>query len=283
MRNHLLNKPREEGKYYTYGMPDMENFLKMRGGYDLGKGFESEENSATVVFFKVFMPCCGSYTNYSEKYHEELITDIYSPSQEGFVLIELMNNYGKWTEKSKELYGNTNAEDSEEEVQKNQQETSEKIDDSTDSNVKYTSRGTLYTNSRFCVSMDGWSEDGMMKYNKLCHLAEKDRANDHGKEFETLFRNEEKKKRNVKSDQRVINEEDYIRPYNNLEDELDDDSSDDDDNDDDEDDEDDEHIATSFESNNKRINLLNGASERRQHWNEDVMNKQYQDVHQTEV
>ena len=79
MRNHLLNKPREEGKYYTYGMPDMENFLKMRGGYDLGKGFESEENSATVVFFKVFMPCCGSYTNYSEKYHEKLILDIYSP------------------------------------------------------------------------------------------------------------------------------------------------------------------------------------------------------------
>ena len=105
-----------------------------------------------------------------------------------------MNNYGKWTEKSKELYGNTNAGDSEEEVQDNQQETSEKIDDSTDSNVKYTSRWTLYTNSKFCVFMDGWSEDGMMKYNNLCHLAEKDRANDHGKEFETLFRNEEKKK-----------------------------------------------------------------------------------------
>ena len=53
MRNQLLNKTRQEGKYYTYGMPDMESFLKMRSGYELAKGFKSEENSTTVVFFQI--------------------------------------------------------------------------------------------------------------------------------------------------------------------------------------------------------------------------------------
>ena len=28
--------------------------------------------------------------------------------------------------------------------------------------------GTLYTNSRFYSSMDGWSKQGMIEYNKLC-------------------------------------------------------------------------------------------------------------------
>ena len=261
MRNQLLNKARQEGKYYTYGMPDIESFCKMRSGYNAEKGFEHEDNSTTTIFYKLFMPCCGSHTNYEDKHHDKLLSEIYSPSQEGFILIELMNNYGKWSKKAKELYEKDNTEDIEKEVtreaqqetvtqeeqqetvtQEEQQETPDKIEVATTNKVEYTSRGTLYTNSRFVVSMDGWSEAGMRKYNKLCEMAVNDRNTEKGKEFETLFRNEEKRKRNINRDECVVNEEDYIKPYNNLVDEIDDDSSDDEEVDEiDEDDEDDEY------------------------------------------
>ena len=160
MRHSLLNREFEKGNYYTYGMPKMDRFLLLRKGYDHSKHYDDSDNFATIIFYKLFMPCCGTFANYADKHHKEYLSDIYSPSQEGFVLIELMNNYDKWTEKATELYkrndnvvnSNTNTnqdtESSSEEENQNIQK-KEILEEG-----KFTAQGTLYTNSRYCVSMD---------------------------------------------------------------------------------------------------------------------------------
>ena len=101
MRHQLLSKKYVEGNYYTYGMPHIEDFMKLRHGYKNSHEFDDVNNSSSVIFFKLFMPCCGTNVNYADKEHQELLSDIYTPSQEGFVLIELKNNYNKWIARAK--------------------------------------------------------------------------------------------------------------------------------------------------------------------------------------
>ena len=233
MRNELLMKDWEHGNYYTYGMPEIDKFLKLRSDYDFSKEIEANDNCAVLIFFKIFMPCCGTHANYSDKIHQELLSNIYSPSQEGYVLIELMNNYDKWIEKAKDLY-EKNDKGGDEETQEvlNQEDKLEDEEENKTKEEKYTSRGTLYINSRFCVSMDGWSEEGIRKYNKLCNISEQDRTTETGSAFEKLFKDEEMKKWDEKGE-RVFSEEYFVQPYNNLVYASDDDSSDEDDDDDD--------------------------------------------------
>ena len=242
MRHSLLNKEFEKGNYYTYGMPEMDRFLQLRKGYNHSKHYDDSENFATIIFYKLFMPCCGTFANYADKHHKEYLSDIYSTSQEGFVLIELMNNYDKWTEKARELYkrndivenpdtSNTNQDtesSSEEEIQNK-----EKNDIREEG--KFTAQGTLYTNSRYCVSMDGWSEAGIRKYNSLCKLAEDDRSGEHCRVFEILFKKKESESKVLK-EQAIFKQEDFVQPYNNLISNSDDESSDSSDDDDDNDD-----------------------------------------------
>ena len=303
MRNQVLNKRKEIGNYSTYGMPTIEQLSCLRNAYIPEKGFDDLENIAPVIFFKLFMPCCGSNLNYNDKHHEKLLSDIYTPSQEGFVLIELINNYAKWTNAAQNLYEtNKIPEDTEknkkyqekdddhksieeEDTEKNKkpqekdtehktinvEEIEEKDSDKNKKSEedqqavekrseqeeckkgKVTSRGTLYTNSRFCVSMDGWSEDGIKHYNKLCKLAERDRLSEKGKLFEKKFKTEETKKRQDRGGRVVINEDDYIKPYNNL---AFSDDDDDDDSDADSDDEmvDDDEMADEDEGEPEKCN-----------------------------
>ena len=233
MRNEILRKDWEQGNYYTYGMPQMDKFLKLRSDYDFSKEIEANDNCAVLIFFKLFMPCCGTHANYSDKNHQELLSNIYSPSQEGYVLIELMNNYDKWIEKAKELYekNDKGGDEGNQEVLNQEDKLDHEEKDMTKGG-KYTARGTLFTNSKFCVSMDGWSEDGIRKYNNLCTEAEQDRKSESGITFEKIFKDKEIKKRE-KTGERVFSEEIFIQPYNNLIYASDDDSSDEDDDDDD--------------------------------------------------
>ena len=99
---------------------------------------------------------------------------------------------------------------------------------------KFTPQGTLYTNSRYCVSMNGWSEAGILKYNSLCKLAEDDRSLEHCRVFETLFKKKESESKVLK-EQAIFKQEDFVQPYNNLISSSDDESSDDDSFDDDDD------------------------------------------------
>ena len=89
------------------------------------------------------MPCCGTYANYADKTHQELLSKIYSPSQEGYVLIELMNNYDKWIEKDKDQY-EKNDKGGDEETQEvlNQEDKLEDEEENKTKEEKYTARGT---------------------------------------------------------------------------------------------------------------------------------------------
>ena len=80
--------------------------------------------------------------------------------------------------------------------------------------------------------MDGWSEEGIRKYNKLCNISDHDRKTETGSAFEELLKDEETTKR-AEAGERVFSEEDSIQPYNKLVYASDDDSSDEDDDDDD--------------------------------------------------
>ena len=310
MRHQLLSKNYSQGNYYTYGMPKMEEFLKLRNGYNNLYEFDDVKNAASVIFFKVLMPSCGTHANYADKEHQELLSDIYSPSQEGFVLIELMNNYDKWMERAKELYEKNELDEDEEcgggdednieatvedddpeemeypeetedpediekqihkkkntEGHKQSRERGELGDKSVCENneedeigtqvteKKHTKVGTLYTNSRFCVSMDGWSEAGMRKYNELCLRAEKDRESEQGKLFDKLYLDLAKISRIHKAE-RVFNKEEFIQPYNNLDDGTDEDSSDEEN--DETDDENEDHISdTNGDEENEEMGYRN--------------------------
>ena len=78
--------------------------------------------------------------------------------------------------------------------------------------------------------MDGWSESGIRIYNGMCKQAEKDRTTEHGILFEKIYLRRAQKDKE-KKDERVFNEESFVKPYNNLEDDSDEDSSDDEDDD----------------------------------------------------
>ena len=251
MRHQLLNKEFERGNYFTYGMPEMNEFLQLRKGYDHSKHYDDSANSATIIFYKLFMPCCGTFANYADKHHKEYLSEIYSPSQEGYVLIELENNYDKWSEKAIDLYKRNDDKDKEETCEQ-EVEDGEKHEVTEETEEKKTAQGTLYTNSRYCVSMDGWSEAGIRKYNSLCRLAEEDRRGEHCKLFESLFKKEESEARFVKEEP-VFNEEEFIQPYNNLMNDSSDEDSDDDSSDDD-DDNDEEKMEEEHNVNGKEGN-----------------------------
>ena len=73
----------------------------------------------------------------------------------------------------------------------NQEDKLENEEENKTKEEKYISRGTLYTNSRFCVFTDGWSEESIRKYNKLCNIAEQDRKT----ETDSAFENSSKTRR----------------------------------------------------------------------------------------
>ena len=86
-----------------------------------------------------------------------------------------MNNYDKWIEKAKELYKkNDKGGDERNQEVLNQEDKLDHEEKDKTKGGKYTTRGTLYTNSKLCVSMYGWSEEGIRKCNKLCNIAKQD-------------------------------------------------------------------------------------------------------------
>ena len=161
MRNVLLNKDKKIDDFYMYVMPSIESLLELRNGYNPGEDFHSEATSGTVILYKIFMPCLGAIVNYSDKHHKQLLSNIYSTSQEGFILIELINNYDKWKLSAEKLYAR-NLPSEEAEDTDGMVIGTEDIENNPEKDTKQTtSRGTLYTNSRFCSFMDGWSEGGI--------------------------------------------------------------------------------------------------------------------------
>ncbi len=75
----------------------------------------------------------------------------------------------------------------------------------------------MYTETKYHKSIDGWSQEGISKYNRLCHLA----ANDHqetalGQLFEQRFIEMIKLERGLITDQSQEFEQQLTMSYNDL-------------------------------------------------------------------
>ena len=100
-----------------------------------------------------------------------------APSLECYVLIELKYNYEKWVKQANDEINNCN-------------------------NRKYVSKGsqgnekddqhgsrkmTLYTETKYHKSIDGWNQEDMNEYNCLCWLVANDQETEVGKLFQNFF------------------------------------------------------------------------------------------------
>ena len=115
-------------------------------------------NKAVIVFFRLYLPCAGSKINSTRQIMVKSISNMFTVSQEGYVLIELINNWDIWLFLARKLH--------------------DPIFDKEEQKHHILMKVPRYTNSRFYSSMDGWSADGILKYNELCKSIAKERASD---------------------------------------------------------------------------------------------------------
>ena len=113
-------------------------------------------NKAAIVFFRLFLPCAGSKINSTRQMLVKNVSKIFTVSQEGYVLLELINNWDRWTFLARKAH--------------------DPLFDKEEQKKHDLMKVPRYTNSRFYSSMDGWSADGIMKYNELCNNIDKGRS-----------------------------------------------------------------------------------------------------------
>ena len=191
----------------TYGMPTIEEFTKMRSSYDKDKDIRSLDNKSTFLFYSYLLPSVGSVRIYANNMHKHTVSKIFSPSLEGYVLIELKNNYEKWTKQAHDEINNT--------TNKNRN-VSEVTTNSEDNTSLSTCKLTLYTETKYYKSMDGWSQEGMAEYNRLCYLVAKDRKTELGKLFEEELLSMIKMERGLVAMVAHDDEQQFTVPYNDL-------------------------------------------------------------------
>ena len=188
-------KTKFDGKnVYTYGLLSLEDLLNLRSRFDEEKT-DIMTNKAAIVFFRLFLPCAGSKINSTRQMMVKSISNVFTFSQEGYFLIELINNWDRWMF----LAWKTHDPTFDEEEQK-----------------KYIlMKVPRYTNSRFYSSMDGWSADGILKYNELCNSIAKERASGNRcNSMESWFRNWIQNLNDDKSDdQKKAMDEVRVNPY----------------------------------------------------------------------
>ena len=87
-------------------MPSIEEFIAMRGSYTKDKDIRSLENKSCFLFYSYFLPSVGSVRIYANNMHKHTVSKIFSPSLEGYILIEIKNNYDKWTKQAQDEINN---------------------------------------------------------------------------------------------------------------------------------------------------------------------------------
>lgn len=200
----------------TYGMPELEDMQKLRKAFNHQQKVYSIYNNAPLVFYRLFLPCVGSVKQFQKRLHQEKISDIYTVSQEGYVLLELTNNYTVWMTDALKKYKHPDEIVRDERARYQEKHSSGSVDDGTTVRQSgNTGRGTLWTHSRYYNTMDGWSETGMQNYNKFCRKIKNDRQEQHGQEFENKLLKQMKADKNIgnckQSDQSA-----FVQPYNDL-------------------------------------------------------------------
>ena len=196
----LTGEKFDKNNILTYGLPTQKGLIKMRTSVDISPAYdENGEEILTmyqkwaVVFYQLLMPCVGSRRGIISKLHYKKLSNIYTTSQEGYVLLELKNNWDKWTHLARKKFD------------KNYE-----FDKFEEKDVLT----TLYTNSRFYSSMDGWSKEGMIEYNKLCSNVRDEKLLEKNSHFEDWFYGVMQEKQNESSVEREkIMNESRIVPY----------------------------------------------------------------------
>ena len=171
MKEQLNRTPFDERNILTYVMPSFEDFLKLRSGFEK-KVNDTKRNRAPIIFYKLFMVCVGSKRDNTKKLPIKKISEIFTPSQEGYVLLELKNNWERWVHLAVKKYSQDD-------------QSNNKDDDKEDS--ASTRLPALYTNKKYHNFLDGWSEEGISQYNEYCSMVKADRNLQIGQIFEEYF------------------------------------------------------------------------------------------------
>ena len=187
-------------------MPTIDEFMAMRSSYNQEKGIRTLDNKSSFLLYYYFLPCVGSVRIYSNNMHKHKISKIFSPSLEGYVLIELKNNYEKWVKQAKDEINNC----------KNRKYVSKGSQGNEKEDQQGSCKMTLYTETKYHKSIDGWNQEGMNEYNHLCRLAANDRETEVGKLFEDHFIEMIKRERGLVPDQSQADAEQLTMPYNDL-------------------------------------------------------------------
>ena len=203
-------------------MPELQDLQMMRKGFDHNKSMYDIQNRAPLMLYGVFLPCVGSVKEFHKKFHHQKLSDIYSVSQEGYVLLELSNNYTVWMTDAlwKFKHPDEIAREEPPEYHVPSASTSTVGDNTT---IKTSgrgasrrgARGTKWTHSRYYTTMDGWSEEGMKNYNEFCSGVKKDRREPNGILFEDKFLQQMQKDKNIGHSKRQ-EEDNFVQPYNDL-------------------------------------------------------------------
>ena len=61
----------------TYGVPSIEDFIKMRGSYNQDKDIRTPENKTCFLFYSYFLPSVGSVRIYANNMHKHKISKIF--------------------------------------------------------------------------------------------------------------------------------------------------------------------------------------------------------------
>ena len=216
IREKCLKTSFDKSNLLTYGLPKIEELQKLRSGFIPEASLYSITNRGPLLFYKVFLPCVGSIKEFGKKMCHQLLRDMFTVSQEGYVLLELTNNYDVWKLSAMKKYAHpADLERDEPEMFGKEKEQGSSYEGDDASTVRRGGRGTKWTHSRYYTTMDGWSEDGMKNYNRFCSNVAKDRKSESGLLFEEKFlqqMRDDKKIGSFRSPQDAL----FIQPYNDL-------------------------------------------------------------------
>ena len=106
IRKKFLRTSFEQSNLNTYGMPPLSDFKSLRAGFDHNEPVYSLQKRAPLFFYKLFLPCVGSIKTCEKEVHQKLLREVYSVSQEGYVLLELDNNNIVWMKNALNRYKN---------------------------------------------------------------------------------------------------------------------------------------------------------------------------------
>jgi len=192
-------------------MPSIEEFIAMRGSYTKDKDIRSLENKSCFLFYSYFLPSVGSVRIYANNMHKHTVSKIFSPSLEGYILIEIKNNYDKWTKQAQDEINNADKRNRNHQSQDNNNE-----DNTTRLTNNKSCKLTLYTETKYYRSLDGWSQEGMTEYNRLCHLAANDQKSETGKLFEKDLLSMIKTEKGLVALAEHDDQQQFTMPYNDL-------------------------------------------------------------------